>query len=151
MASAYYNSPIGILKIKATNDALTDIHYVREQGESTPNNIIAKAIKQLEEYFAGKRTTFDIPLAPSGTEYREKIWQALTTIPYGKTTSYKDIATLTGNPKASRAVGGANNKNPISIIIPCHRVVGASGRMVGYAGGVDKKEFLLALEHETTA
>ena len=108
--------------------------------------LLTEAAKQLLEYFSGNRTSFDLPLAPSGTEFQQKVWQALQTIPYGETWSYKKVAEAIGNPKASRAVGMANNKNPIAIMIPCHRVIGANGKLVGYAGGLDIKSTLLELE-----
>ena len=98
------------------------------------------------EYLEGKRREFDLPLAPAGTEFMLRVWKALQDIPYGETRSYKDIATMAGNSKACRAVGMANNRNPISIFIPCHRVIGANGVLVGYGGGLDKKTFLLDLE-----
>ncbi len=101
---------------------------------------------QLKEYFEGVRQGFDIPLRPEGTKFQQKVWQALSTIPYGQTRSYRDIALQVESPKAVRAVGGANHRNPISIIIPCHRVIGANGSLTGYGGGLDKKEALLALE-----
>ncbi len=107
-----------------------------------------KVMKELNEYFAGKRKTFTIKYSFDGTEFQNKVWQALCDIPYGETRSYKEIAIAVGNPKASRAVGLANNKNPISIIVPCHRVIGANGKLVGYAGGLDMKETLLKLEKE---
>ncbi len=109
-------------------------------------NILKKAYNQLDEYFKGKRKAFELPLAPKGTEFQKKVWNALLTIPYGKTCSYKDIAIKIGNEKSCRAVGGANNKNPIIIVIPCHRVIGANGSLVGYGGGIDFKKKLLALE-----
>lgn len=102
---------------------------------------------QLQEYFFGKRKTFDLPLAIEGTEFQIKVWKALSEIPYGTTCSYKDIAIKIGNCKASRAVGMANNKNPIPIIVPCHRVIGASGKLVGYAGGLNIKQKLLNVEN----
>ena len=108
--------------------------------------ILQKTAKQLEEYFAGKRKNFDVPLNPKGTEFMKKVWTALCGIPYGEVYSYKQIAVKIGNPKASRAVGMANHNNPIPIIIPCHRVVGSNGKLVGYALGLDKKDFLLELE-----
>ncbi|MFT7682425.1 MAG: methylated-DNA-[protein]-cysteine S-methyltransferase [Moritella dasanensis] len=104
------------------------------------------AVTQLQEYFNGQRHEFSIPLAANGTEFQNKVWQALTTIPYGETWSYKDLAIAVGNPKASQAVGGANSKNPISIIVPCHRVIGKNGNLTGYAGGLDIKQRLLNLE-----
>ena len=108
--------------------------------------LIKKANKQLQEYFSGKRKIFDLPLAPTGTEFQQKVWSSLRKIPYGTTNSYKEIAESIGNIKASRAVGMANNKNPILILIPCHRVIGTNGKLVGYAGGIDVKEKLLKIE-----
>lgn len=108
--------------------------------------LIEKAFEQLNQYLSGKRTAFDLPLRPEGTPFMESVWQALQNIPYGSTASYKDIAEAIGNPKACRAVGLANNRNPIAIFIPCHRVIGANGALVGYAGGLFMKEQLLKLE-----
>ena len=105
-----------------------------------------KAERQLTEYFSGSRKTFDLPLNLGGTEFQAKVWQALQTIPAGETRSYKDIAVMIGKPGASRAVGMANNRNPVSIIVPCHRVIGQDGSLVGYAGGLAIKQYLL--EHE---
>ena len=102
--------------------------------------------RQLQEYFAGQRNVFDLPLDFAGTDFQKKVWQALLNIPYGQTRSYRDIAEQVGNIKAVRAVGAANGKNPISIIAPCHRVIGRSGKLVGFAGGLDKKEILLNIE-----
>lgn len=111
--------------------------------------LIRKAAKQLNEYLAGKRKAFDLPLEPEGTPFQKAVWKALTGIPYGSTRTYKDIAESIGNPKACRAVGMANNKNPIAILIPCHRVIGTDGKLVGYAGGLDIKKKLLELEKQT--
>ena len=108
---------------------------------------LSEAYKQLTEYLDGSRTGFDLPINPSGTSFQQQVWCELLNIPYGETRSYKDIALLLGNEKSSRAVGSANNKNPIPIIIPCHRVVGSDNKPVGYVGGVKIKEFLLNLEH----
>ncbi|MFA0411948.1 methylated-DNA--[protein]-cysteine S-methyltransferase, partial [Vibrio splendidus] len=102
--------------------------------------------KQLDEYFAGKRTSFDLPLKPQGTDFQLKAWVALTTIPYGETISYGEQAKRMDNPKAVRAVGGANGKNPFSIVVPCHRVIGANGTLTGYTGGMNRKEWLLDFE-----
>ncbi|RAU91647.1 methylated-DNA--[protein]-cysteine S-methyltransferase [Paenibacillus sp. YN15] len=107
---------------------------------------IPQAVKELEEYFKGERTVFSVPLDVRGTPFQEQVWRALTGIPYGTVCSYKDIAMRIGSPKAVRAVGGANNRNPLPVIIPCHRVVGAAGHMVGYGGGLPIKEVLLRLE-----
>ncbi len=101
-----------------------------------------------DEYFAGGRKDFDLPLCPRGTEFQKKVWSALREIPYGETRAYGEIAAAVGNPKAARAVGMANNRNPISVIVPCHRVIGSDGKLVGYGGGLDIKEFLLDLERE---
>ena len=106
------------------------------------------AVKELEEYFQGKRKEFTVPCRPEGTDFQKRVWEALTRIPYGETRTYKEIAVEAGNPKASRAVGMANNKNPVPIIIPCHRVIGSDGKLTGYAGGLGVKEFLLNLERE---
>jgi methylated-DNA-[protein]-cysteine S-methyltransferase len=108
--------------------------------------ILEQAREQLEQYFDGQRVSFDLPLAPEGTAFQRRVWQELTTIPFGKAISYGELARRIGNPPASRAVGLANGKNPISIIVPCHRVIGASGKLTGYGGGLDRKEWLL--KHE---
>ena len=144
----FYDTPVGKLCIGEENGCITHVtwskipqEYVLEETE-----LILKCKVQLEEYFAGKRKTFDLPLAPKGTEFQQKVWNALKEIPYGEIKTYGEIAAAIGNPKAARAVGMANNRNPIGIIIPCHRVVGVNGKLVGYAGGMEKKEFLLELE-----
>ncbi len=144
----YYQSPIGYLKITASETALLKIEHATEQGENTENSITKQTQMQLEDYFAGKRKSFDIPLDLQGTDFQKQVWQALIQIPYGKTCSYKELAQAIEKPKAIRAVGGANNKNPVSIIVPCHRVIGANKKLVGYAGGLDRKEGLLALEQK---
>lgn len=141
---------IGLLTITEEEGAITEVLFgkVGEDqtflAEATP--ILQETEKQLAEYFAGIRKAFDLPLAPEGTDFQKSVWQALQQIPYGETRSYKEIATAVGNPKASRAVGLANNRNPISIVIPCHRVIGANGKLVGYGGGLGIKEALLQLE-----
>ncbi|WP_159737547.1 methylated-DNA--[protein]-cysteine S-methyltransferase [Vibrio atypicus] len=119
----------------------------KELGEYCETDpILNNAIKQLQEYFSGSRTDFSLPLAAKGTAFQQKVWQALTTIPYGETWSYQDLADAIKNPKAVRAVGLANGKNPISVIVPCHRVIGKNGKLTGYAGGVERKAKLLDLE-----
>ncbi|MDK7723657.1 methylated-DNA--[protein]-cysteine S-methyltransferase [Slackia exigua] len=117
-----------------------------EGSALSPTALTNEAATQLMEYFAGKRRTFSLPLAPKGTPFQKEVWQALSSIPYGQTRSYADIAAQVGRPKAYRAVGMANNRNPIPIVIPCHRVVGSSGDMVGYAYGTKIKRYLLELE-----
>jgi len=114
--------------------------------EKNETSILKKAYKQFDEYFRGKRKVFDLPLNLRGTEFQLKTWKQLQTIPYGQTRSYGQLAEMTGDPKASRAVGMANNKNPISIIVPCHRVIGHDGKLTGYGGGLELKQQLLDLE-----
>lgn len=148
-----FESSIGIITVHGNDDGLLGVwcetHSIEfsELGEKADEHPILKlAVSQLREYFSGERREFSIPLAASGTEFQNKVWHALTTIPYGKTWCYKDLAIAVGNPKASQAVGGANGKNPISIIVPCHRVIGKNGSLTGYAGGIEIKEALLKLE-----
>ena len=144
----FYDTPVGKLCIGEENGCITHVTWSKIPQEYIleETKLILNCKKQLEEYFAGKRRNFDLPLAPKGTEFQQKVWKVLMEIPYGETRTYGEIAAAIGNPKAARAVGMANNKNPIGIIIPCHRVVGANGKLVGYAGGMEKKEFLLELE-----
>ena len=148
-----FESPIGLITVNGNDDGLLGVWYESHartlsdfgvQDDEHP--ILQLTISQLTEYFNGERREFSIPLAANGTEFQNKVWQALTTIPYGETWCYKDLAIAVGNPKASQAVGGANGKNPISIIVPCHRVIGKNGSLTGYAGGVDIKQALLKLE-----
>ena len=142
-----YNSIIGDIFISADENFLLSVQFVNHNFiENKENKIIRQTIKQFDEYFNGRRKKFELPLNPKGTEFQKKVWQQLMKIPYGKIATYKDIATLIGNTNASRAVGNANNKNPIAIIIPCHRVIGSNNKLTGYAGGLDKKEKLLNLE-----
>ncbi|OTG89163.1 methylated-DNA--[protein]-cysteine S-methyltransferase [Acinetobacter sp. ANC 3813] len=150
-------SPVGQLKLVANESALVAVLWENENPdrvrlaeliEDSKHPILLEAVRQLNEYFAGKRQQFDLPLDFAGTPFQKKVWQALLSIPFGETRSYKQIAEQIGNVKAVRAVGAANGKNPISIIAPCHRVVGASGKLVGFAGGLENKEILLKLESE---
>ena len=124
--------------------AITTHHTYEGKRVETP--LIKEAYRQLSEYLMGKRKRFDLPLNPRGTEFQQQVWKALCDIPHGETRSYKQIAETIGNPKAVRAVGMANNRNPLLIVIPCHRVIGANGKLVGYGAGIEKKEFLLKLE-----
>ena len=142
-----YPMDFGVLTIAEVDGIITDltVHGVKD-GIEEETLVIKEAYHQLKDYLAGARNEFDLPLAPQGTEFQKQVWQALQTIPYGETRSYKDIAIQIGNPKASRAIGMANNKNPIFIVIPCHRVIGANGKLVGYGGGLDLKQRLLKLE-----
>ncbi len=146
-----YQTSFGPLTLAEENGLLTNCSFgnspkLPQNAEVKETALLKEAHRQLEEYFAGRRRTFDLPLAPRGTAFQQAAWQALLTIPYGQTASYKEMAVKIGNPKACRAIGMANNKNPIGIIIPCHRVIGADGKLVGYAGGLDIKQKLLALE-----
>ena len=138
------------LSIAEENGALCNILFSHENitdfFERKENSVIKQVHKQLEEYFNGKRKAFDLPLAPRGTEFQKKIWDLLKKIPYGETRSYGQIAAMADNPKGSRAVGMANNRNPLPVVIPCHRVIGSGGALTGYAGGLDLKQKLLELE-----
>lgn len=117
-----------------------------EDGVEEETTLIREAHRQLGEYLDGERRVFDLPLRPRGTDFQRRVWQALRDIPYGQTRSYRDVAAAIGNPKAVRAVGMANNRNPLLVVVPCHRVIGSDGKLVGYAAGLDKKAFLLSLE-----
>ncbi|NLW42790.1 MAG: methylated-DNA--[protein]-cysteine S-methyltransferase [Tissierellia bacterium] len=144
----YYESPIETLTLTSEGENLIGLDFgkVQKEGKEEKTKVIQDAIDQLEEYFQGKRKHFDLPLKFYGTEFQKKCWNALITIPYGETRSYKDMSEIVNCPKGYRAVGLANNKNPIAIIAPCHRVIGSDGKLVGFGGGLDKKEFLLNLE-----
>lgn len=142
----YYRSPIGLLEIIATENAIKSIDFCETSGDENPCPVIRECIRQLEEYFSGKRREFLLNLSPEGTEFRKNVWDALRKIPYGETCSYQQIAEAIGNPQACRAVGDANRKNPIPIIIPCHRVIGKNGKLVGYSSGLWRKEWLLRHE-----
>ncbi|WP_415885195.1 methylated-DNA--[protein]-cysteine S-methyltransferase [Neptuniibacter sp. QD72_48] len=149
MYAAIMNTALGSLLIKANNSAITSIHFLQD-NETVPellgNALTNQCVSELSEYFAGKRVRFDVPLAPNGTKFQQSVWNALNDIPYGKTCSYGEVAKKIGNPKAARAIGMANNRNPIPIIIPCHRVLGSNGNLTGYAGGLENKSYLLNLE-----
>ena len=148
-----YQSLVGCLKLTANDNALTSLQLVKNascgyESEIPSNKIIQQVCKQLDEYFAGKRKTFELPLSLAGTPFQQKVWKALQQIPYGKTISYAELAQSIGSPKACRAVGSANGKNPAAIIIPCHRVINADGKLGGYAYGLEIKKQLLDLEQE---
>lgn len=145
--SATYESPLGTIYLTSNQDALLGVSFSpRVTEEHGSNSVLEMAIQQLDAYFKGKLHLFTVPLEMHGTAFQKSVWEALCTIPYGTVVSYQDIAIAIDNPKAVRAVGMANNKNPISIIIPCHRVIGKQGSLTGYAGGLDKKQWLLSLE-----
>jgi methylated-DNA-[protein]-cysteine S-methyltransferase len=148
-------SPVGKLKLVASATALVAVLWEQERpnrvGLGTPeldqqHSILLETERQLSEYFAGKRTQFELPLEPRGSEFQERVWGALREIPFGKTRSYRDLAEAIGSPKASRAIGAANGKNPLSIVVPCHRVIGTDRTLTGFAGGLETKATLLALE-----
>lgn len=152
-------SPIGVLTIEGNDDAITHVELpgsAVDEGSVTARRprrassevtgAVLEAVSQLEEYFAGERTEFDLPLHVTGTEFQREVWLALAEIPYGKTISYGELAEMVGRPRAFRAVGQANGSNPIPIVLPCHRVVAAGGRIGGYGGGLPMKRRLLALE-----
>lgn len=141
------NSPVGVLCLTSDGENLTGC-YFKETKKKDEIPLLLEAKKQLEEYFKGERREFSLPLKVDGTEFRKKVWNALLEIPYGSTCSYKELAEAVNNPKAVRAVGGANHNNPISIIIPCHRVIGADGSLTGYGGGLEVKKYLLELEEK---
>lgn len=146
----FYDMVIGKIGIASMNGFVTNIFFERFLPENLnvlETEEIKKAHTQLLEYFSGKRKIFDIKIKPFGTDFQKKVWDALMQVPYGQVCSYKDIAIKIGNEKACRAVGMANNKNPIPLIIPCHRVVGSNGNLVGYAGGIEVKKQLLDIEY----
>ena len=156
MPSIYqtFASPIGDLWICQTGNALTDL-TIGPPGDPTglcrdQTPLLTETARQLSAYFDGRLRQFDLPLDPAGTPFRKKVWQALRAIPYGQTRTYKEIALQVDSPRASRAVGQANHFNPVMILIPCHRVIGADGRLTGYAYGTDVKQFLLDLERRNS-
>lgn len=153
-------SPVGDLKLVASDQGLAAILWENDNpkrvrlnitGEERRHPLLLETERQLKEYFAGARKTFTVALDFSGTDFQKKVWQALLAIPYGQTRSYSEIAKMLGNANAMRAVGAANGKNPISIIAPCHRVIGSTGRLTGFAGGLDVKAKLLELERGETS
>ncbi|KYZ75342.1 cysteine methyltransferase [Anaerosporomusa subterranea] len=151
MKNAYiYQTSIGEIGIVENGTAITHLYFNRETAPQDATiketALLKEAGRQLKDYLAGNRKSFDLLLAPDGTEFQQRVWQALQQIPCGETRSYGEIAKSIGQPKAARAVGLANNRNPILIFIPCHRVVGANGKLIGYAGGLEAKQYLLNLE-----
>ncbi len=145
---AYYKSPIGYLKIAASESGVVAIDFLDEEISATrnPSTEFADCFQQLDEYFAQRRREFSLKLNPKGTDFQKRVWNELMKIPYGKTTSYLNIAETLGDRKALRAVGAANGRNPIPIIIPCHRVIGRNGDLIGFGGGIWRKEWLLRHE-----
>lgn len=149
-----FQSPLGVIEITGDEQGIFSVLFADRQQIQFPKKpdtfaTLIECQQQLEEYFQGKRFTFTIPFIFKGTPFQQEVWQVLTTVTYGKTASYKDIATLVGNEKAVRAVGTTNSKNLVSIIVPCHRIIGANGKLTGYAGGLWRKEWLLKHEQKT--
>jgi methylated-DNA-[protein]-cysteine S-methyltransferase len=143
----YYDSPIGLIEIAGTSTAVIALNFVAERcREVASHSLATEAVRQLDEYFDGKRRTFNIEMALGGTEFQQQVWQQLQTVPYGCVASYQDIARGVGRPAAVRAVGAANGRNPIAIMVPCHRIIGKNGHLVGYGSGLWRKEWLL--KHE---
>ena len=149
-ATTYYHSPLGWIEIQASQDAITSLVFCdeRKSDECNPSGsaLLTESIRQLDEYFAGRLTKFNLPVKQEGTLFQKSVWNALMDIPFGKTVSYGDVAKMLDNPKAVRAVGAANGKNKVWIVVPCHRVIGADGSLTGYAGGLDRKKWLLTHE-----
>lgn len=148
MTTRWMDSPIGGLRLRADGDKLVAIEFdAAAEGTHIESTVLDDTERQLEEYFAGERTEFDLPLAAQGTEFQHRVWDELVKVPYGETASYGDISQRLGlDRRGPRAVGAANGRNPIPIVVPCHRIIGADGSMTGYAGGLDKKMILLNLE-----
>ncbi|WP_298155520.1 methylated-DNA--[protein]-cysteine S-methyltransferase [Flavobacterium sp.] len=151
METAYIDTPIGTAAVSGDDNGIAVISIRNSETEISENipETLREAVDQLRDYFAGKRTDFTFKLNPSGTEFQQKVWQELLKIPYGKTVSYMDITKKLGDVKAIRAVASANGKNPLWIVVPCHRVIGTDGSLIGYAGGLWRKKWLL--EHESPA
>jgi methylated-DNA-[protein]-cysteine S-methyltransferase len=148
---AHFESPVGTLLLTAAEDRLTGLYLPREERAPDPSSeeggaFLDEVQRQLRAYFAGEREAFDMPVAPIGTAWQRRVWDELARIPYGQTISYAELARRAENPSAIRAAGAANGRNPISIVIPCHRVIGADGTLTGYSGGLDAKRWLLAHE-----
>jgi methylated-DNA-[protein]-cysteine S-methyltransferase len=150
MYCARLPSPVGELTIGADDSGITAIAFPGEipagDGAANPNALIREAVRQLRAYFAGRLASFELPLNPAGTAFQKSVWQALLAVPHGATASYGEIATAIGKPRGARAVGLANGRNPIAIVVPCHRIIGRDGSLTGYGGGLDRKRWLLAHE-----
>lgn len=146
IASECLHTPIGCLHVQADDKGLQSVLFIDSPTQNKPNRITSQACQQLDEYFAGRRQAFDLPLNAQGTDFQKQVWQALCNVAYGESCSYQHIGLAINNPKAVRAIGAANGRNPISIIVPCHRVIGANGNLTGYAGGLERKAWLLDWE-----
>jgi methylated-DNA-[protein]-cysteine S-methyltransferase len=144
---AYYESPIGLIEIGGTATHIVSLYFVEDRRAAfDPYPTVLEAVRQVAEYFSGQRQVFDLDLALHGTAFQERVWQQLLKVPYGQAATYQEIANALNKPKAVRAVGAANGQNPISIIVPCHRIIGSDGKLVGYGGGLWRKEWLLRHE-----
>ncbi len=145
----YMDTPIGPIEITASDKGICSVYFVESKSETSNNNQwTTECRSQLHEYFYGNRHTFDLSFDQTGTAFQQEVWQALCSIPFGQLASYKDIANIIGNPKAVRAVGAANGRNPLTIIVPCHRIIGSNGTLTGYASGLTRKQWLL--QHESS-
>lgn len=155
MATRICSTPIGPLRVQASEYGIQSVIFVDAKTEASltddrvPKGVLSEALNQLEAYFAGTLTDFSLPLDPAGTDFQRTVWKALADIPFGRTLSYGDIARSIGQPKGSQAVGLANGRNPIAIIVPCHRVIASDGKLTGYAGGIERKKWLLRHESAT--
>ncbi len=151
MKTVFINTPLGFTEIQGDENGISKIHVMNEDVEISTKipEELKEAVLQLQDYFDGKRTTFTFPLNPSGTDFQKKVWDELLHIPFGKTCSYLDLSKKLGDVKAIRAVASANGKNPLWIVVPCHRVIGTDGSLTGYAGGLWRKKWLLEHENPT--
>jgi methylated-DNA-[protein]-cysteine S-methyltransferase len=146
MNTAYYKTPFGWLRLRASDDAVTEINFVSESGPSDEHPVLQLCREQLDEYFMGARRHFDFPMHQDGTEFQQRVWNELVQVPFGRTISYMQLSKRIGDPKAVRAVGLANGRNNLAIVVPCHRVIGSNSSLTGYAGGLAAKQWLLAHE-----
>ena len=142
----YFDTPLGIMEVSASDEAVKSVYFVDKAAVNKENRLTKLAKEQMCEYFSGERRYFDLPLSAAGTDFQKLVWNALSTIDYGATCAYSDVAHQIENPKAVRAIGAANGRNPLTIIVPCHRVIGRDGSLTGYAGGTKRKAWLL--KHE---
>jgi len=152
MSNKYFDhvdTPLGKMEITANDSAVLAIHFVETTKTKRVNDLTELAKNQLLQYYAGDLEAFDMPMSPQGTEFQQQVWKALTSVGFGETCSYSDIADKINNPKAVRAVGSANGKNPMTIVVPCHRIIGSNGSLTGYASGVERKAWLLNHESNT--
>jgi methylated-DNA-[protein]-cysteine S-methyltransferase len=147
LQKAYYNSPTGTIEVTGTEKGIETLYFVDEMPEQSETpTCLQECMRQLDLYFKGELEEFDLKLIPAGTDFQQKVWKELLTVGFGKTASYLDIAKALGDKNATRAVGSANGQNPISVIIPCHRIIGSNGKLTGYGGGIERKRWLLDFE-----